>query len=92
MWATLRIVVGPSAKSATTASVGTVSLIAFMSMSIPRTARPVTVIDSSGPSSHATVQPMRPSASAKPTSPCMLRRESPSTRTLPPLIAAAARK
>ncbi len=44
MWATLRIVVGPSANSATTASVCTVSLIAFMSTSMPRSARPMTVM------------------------------------------------
>ena len=45
MWPTLRIVVGPSANSATTASVCTVSLIAFMSTSMPRSGRPITVID-----------------------------------------------
>ena len=46
MWATLRIVVGPSAKRATAASVCTVSLIAFMSTSMPRSGRPTTVIES----------------------------------------------
>ena len=35
MWATLRIVVGPSAKQATAASVITVSLMSFMSTSMP---------------------------------------------------------
>ena len=96
MWATLRMVVGESANSATTASVGTVSLIAFMSMSMPVAARPLTLMPlprpAASPSSQATVQPIRSSASQKATSPCMLRLESPSTRTPPPVIAAAAKK
>ena len=96
MWATLRIVVGVPANRATTASVGTVSLMAFMSMSMPRTARPETVIapapTAGSPSSQATVQPIRSSASQKATSPCTLRRDRPSTRTLPPVSAAAAKK
>ncbi len=44
MWPTLRIRVMPSAKRATTASVMTVSLIAFMSTSTPRSGPPVTVV------------------------------------------------
>ena len=94
MWATLRIVVGPSENSATTASVGTVSLMAFISMSMPRVARPLTVIEppSTRGSPHSTVHPIRSSASQNPTSPWRLARDSPSTRTLPPVMAAAAKK
>ena len=92
MWATLRIVVGPSANRATTARVGTVSLIAFMSMSMPRAARPRTVVDPWPVSFHSTSQPMRSRASQKATSPCMLRRERPVTVTSPPVMAAAAKK
>ena len=44
MWATLRMVVGPSAKQATAASVITVSLMAFMSTSMPRSGPPWTVM------------------------------------------------
>jgi len=40
MCATLRIVVGPSAKHATAASVITVSLMSFMSTSMPRQGAP----------------------------------------------------
>ena len=43
--ATPRMLVGPSANRATAASVCTVSLMAFMSTSIPRSGLPVTVID-----------------------------------------------
>ena len=67
-------------------------LIPTLSMAMPREARPDTVTESAAGSSddscQVTVQPISPSASAKRTSPCMLRRESPSTVTSPPVIAA----
>ena len=80
---------GPAASRATAASVCTVSLMAFMSTSMPRK-RAAGHGQAAG--SPRTWQPICSRQSQKATSPCRLCRLSPSTVTLPPVMAAAARK
>ena len=88
--AMLRSVLGPSANSAIAAAVIAASGMWFRSASNARSgARPLASIQSAP---IAILAPICSSTSAKRTSPWMLPRPTPSTRTGPPPIAPAARK
>ena len=88
--AMLRSVLGPSANSAITAAVMAASGMWFRSASSARSFPVPRASIQLGP--RVTCAPMRSSTSTKRTSPWMLSRPTPSTRTGPPEIAPAARK
>ena len=90
MWATLRMVVGPSAKQATAPRVMTVSLMAFMSTSMPRSGPPWTVMPSVALLDAAAHLVEHVDERARRLA--GYSRFSPLTVTRPPVIAAAAQK